>query len=172
MFRAVVMTLAIALAAVTVEAGITVSEEMRIKDGEGKVFAVVVDCPQADPTFGGAEEGTIGTDRCGQCLVQANWGVLIRYPYDLYIKGMLVDENGDPVPNQMIQFFMPNGWVVKTRSAETGFFRILLGATDDRKTDEPLTIDIGTKKMRKGSKMEYYALFMLPEDFKPCAEQK
>lgn len=172
MFRAVVVAGVVALSAAAVEARITVTEEMKLKDSEGNVYAVIVDCPQSDPTFGGAEEGKIGSDACGQCLVEANWGILLRYPYDLFIKGMMLDQNGEPIPNQMIQFFLPNGWVVKTRSAENGFFRILLGATDERKSSEPLTMDIGTKRMQKDSKAPYYALYMMPEDFKPCAEKK
>jgi len=171
MVRAVAVGLVLALSAGWAEAKIPVTEEMKVKDGEG-VYAVVIDCPQADPTFGGSEDGVIGPDRCGQCLIEANWGTLLRYPHDLIIKGTLVDEEGKPIPNRLIHFFLPNGWVVKTRSADTGFFRILLGATAERKGKDPLSVDIGTKRMRKDNKAEFYALFLLPENFKPCAEKK
>lgn len=171
MLRVFAVGLIVALSAGLAEAKISVSEEAKVKEGDS-VFAVVVDCPQADPTFGGAEEGTIGPDRCGQCLIQANWGTTLRYPYDLHIKGMLLDENGKPISNRLIHFFLPNGWVVKTRSAETGYFRILLGATAERKSDKPLTLDIGTKKMRKDNKAEYYAIFLMQDGFKPCAEKE
>jgi hypothetical protein len=172
MFRAVVVGCALALVAGVAEAKIPVSEEMKVKDSEGNVFAVVVDCPQSDPTFGGSENGTIGPDRCGQCLIEANWGTMVKYPYDLHIKGTLLDEGGKPIANRMIEFFLPNGWVVKTRTAENGYFRILLGATSERKSQDPLTTDIGTKRMRKDDKAEYYALFLLQDRFKPCAAEK
>jgi hypothetical protein len=169
MFRAVVVGLAMLLSAVAAEAKITVSESSRVTDGEGNIYAVVLDCPQADPTFGGSEEGTIGPDRCGQCLIESNWGTMVKYPYDLLIKGTLVDESGKPLPNKMIHFFMPNGWTVKTRTADNGYFRILMGATSERKSKDPLTTDLGTKKMRSDSKAPYYAFFLLPDNFKPCA---
>lgn len=173
MFRAVAaVLLALVVSAPMAQAKIPVSDEMKVKDSEGNVFAVVVDCPRSDPTFGGSQEGTIGPDRCGQCLIESNWGTMLKYPYDLHIKGMLLDENGEPVAQQMIQFFLPNGWTVKTRSADTGYFRILLGATAERKSPDPLTTDIGTKKMSKQrDKSDIYALYLMPESFKPCAEK-
>ncbi len=171
MFRVVVVGLAVALTAVAAEAKIAVSESKTVKDSEGNVYAVIVDCPQPDPTYGGAEEGTIGPDRCGECLIQANWGAALKYPYDLLVKGTLVDEGGKPLKGKMIQFFLPNGWTVKTRSADNGFFRIILGAIGERKGKDALTTDIGTIKMRSDSKAAYYALYMMPENFKPCAEK-
>ena len=171
MYRVVVVGLAVALSAVVAEAKIAVSESNKVKDSEGNVYAVVIDCPQSDPTFGGAEDGTIGPDRCGECLVEANWGTMLKYPYDLLIKGTMVDGAGQPVKSQMIHFFLPNGWTVKTRSADNGFFRILLGATGERKSKEPLTTDIGTKKIHKDSKAPFYAMYLMPENFKPCAEK-
>src|SRR6185295_4592855 len=146
MLRAVVVGLVVALSAVTANAKIKVADSSKVKEGD-TVFAVVVDCPQADPTFGGSEDGTIGGDRCGQCLIESNWGTVLKYPYDLLIKGTLVDEGGQPLKGKMLQFYLPNGWTVKTRTADNGFFRILLGATGDRKSKDPLTADIGTKKM-------------------------
>lgn len=172
MFRAVAaVLLALVVSTSTAQAKIAVQDEMKVKDSEGNVFAVVVDCPRPDPTFGGAQDGTIGPDRCGQCLVESNWGTMLKYPYDLHIKGTLLDESGQPIAQQMIQFFLPNGWTVKTRSADNGYFRILLGATAERKSSDPLTTDIGTKKMRKDrDKSDIYAFYLMPENFKPCAE--
>lgn len=171
MVRVVVVGLVLALGAVVAEAKIPVSEEMKVKEGD-TVYGVVVDCPQADPTFGGSEDGKIGPDRCGQCLIEANWGATLKYPYDLHIKGTLLDEAGKPIANRLVHFFLPNGWVVKTRTTDTGYFRILLGATAERKSDKPLTTDIGTKKMRNDNKAEYYALYLMQENFKPCADKK
>ena len=172
MYRVVVVALAVALSAAVAEAKISVSDSNKVKDSEGNVYAVVIDCPLPDPTYGGAEEGTIGPDRCGQCLVEANWGAPLKYPYDLHIRGTMVDETGKPLKGKMLQFFLPNGWTVKTRTADNGYFRILLGATDERKSKDPLMTDIGTKKMRSDTKADYYAMFLMPENFKPCAEKK
>lgn len=172
MFRAVVVGAVLMLSAVAAEAKITVSESNKVKDGDGNVYAVVIDCPQPDPTYGGSEDGTLGPDRCGQCLVESNWGTTLKYPYDLIIKGTMVDEKGEPLKNQMIHFFLPNGWTVKTRSSDNGFFRILLGATAERKGTTPVQTDIGTKKTRKDSKAPFYAMYLMPENFKPCAEAK
>ena len=171
MFRVVVVGLALALSAVAAEAKITISESNKVKDTDGTVYAVVVDCPGSDPTYGGAEEGKIGPDSCGQCLVESNWGTMLKHPYDVIIKGTMLDESGQPIKNQMIHFFLPNGWTVKTRSAENGYFRILLGATAERKSKEPLQTDIGTKKTHKDSKAPFYAMYLMPENFKPCAEK-
>ena len=171
MFRVVVVGLVVMLSAVAAEAKMTISESNKVKDTDGTVYAVVVDCPQSDPTYGGSEDGTLGPDRCGQCLVESNWGTTLKYPYDLIIKGTMLDENGQPLKNQMIHFFLPNGWTVKTRSSETGFFRILLGATAERKGSDPLQADIGTKKTHKDSKAPFYAMYLMPDNFKPCAEK-
>jgi hypothetical protein len=173
MLRAVAVVLFTLAVAGAAQAKISVSDDMKVKDADGSVYAVVVDCPQADPSYGGASDGTIGPDRCGQCLVESNWGVLLKYPYDLHIKGTLQDGAGNPIGGQMIQFFLPNGWTVKTRSADNGFFRILLGATAERKAKEPLVTDIGTKKMSVDRKKDaIYAFYLMPENFKPCAEKK
>lgn len=169
MFRAVVVGLALALSAMAAEAKISVSDSKKVKDGEGNIYAVVLDCPQPDPTYGGSEDGTIGPDRCGQCLIEANWGAAMKYPYDVVIKGTMVDEAGKPLKGRMLQFFLPNGWTVKTRTADNGFFRIILGAIGDRKSKDPLTTDIGTVKMRNDNKAAYYAMYLLPDNFKPCA---
>jgi len=171
MFRVVVVGLALTLSAVAADAKIAVQDAAKVKESDGTVYAVVVDCPQPDPTYGGSEDSTIGTDRCGQCLIEANWGQPMKYPYDLHIRGTLVDEAGKPLKGKMLQFFLPNGWTVKTRTADNGYFRILLGATAERKSKEPLMTDIGTKKMRNDNKAAYYAMFLLPDNFKPCAEK-
>jgi hypothetical protein len=171
MFRAMTAALVLTLSTVAAEAKTTIPESNKVKDKDGNVYAVVLDCPQSDPAFGGSEEGKLGGERCGQCLVNSNWGTQVRTPYDLTVKGVLVDEDGQPLKNRMIEFFMANGWTIKTRTTDTGFYRILMGATQERKSKENLVTDLGTKKMRKDSKASYYALFLLPENFKPCADQ-
>jgi len=139
---------------------------------------VIVDCLQSDSgkvqgkdaaAYGGSEESVIGADHCGKCLIDANWGTFLRYPYDLHIKGTLLDDGGKPVENMMVEFFLPNGWTIKTRTSKTGYFRILMGATEERLSKEPLVLDVGTRRMKKGSKMPYYAIYMMPDPFKPCA---
>jgi hypothetical protein len=163
--------------ATQVEATIQITNSMRLKDDE-KTYAVVIDCPQRNASgknaasFGGSEDGKIKADACGKCLLDANWGTFIRYPYDVHIKGMMLDENDKPVENQLVHFFLPNGWTVKTRTASTGFFRVILGATDERKSKTPLTMDIGTHRIKTGTKIPYYAFFILPEDFTPCGTSK
>ncbi|GIW42249.1 MAG: hypothetical protein KatS3mg076_2826 [Candidatus Binatia bacterium] len=173
-----VSTLLALAASVTLAAGVDGAEMLRLQDKEGKSYGVVVDCrqPDAEPDrkkyFGGAEEGFLGKEPCGKCLVEANWGVLLKYPYDLMIKGTLLDEEGKPVENKLVHFFFPNGWIVKTRTTKSGFFRILMGATDEKKSDRWLEMDVGERYVRKGDDLPYYALYVMPEDFRPCGSPK
>ncbi len=149
-------------------AAITITDGMRLKDDSGHTYAVIVDCPQPGTTFGGSDASKIGKDRCGQCLIDANWGTFIPHPYDVVITGTLVDEKGEPVKDQLIQMYLPNGWTVKTRSAATGYFRMVMGATEERKSDQPISLDLGKRHLKKDAPQPYYALYMLPEHFKPC----
>ena len=157
------------------QAGIPVTDDMKLKGEDGQTYAIVVDCPQEGSTkkgivFGGSEDSMVGKARCGQCLINANYGAKLIYPFDLHIKGVLVDENGAPLKGKMLQFHFPIGWTVKTRTSDTGYFRILMGATAERKSDAMLEKDLGKLHMKKDSKMPFYALYVLPPDFRPCED--
>ena len=58
---------------------------------------------------------------------------------------------------------------MRTRTGDDGVFRLLLGATLDRK-GKGVVIELGDRKMNKDSKLPEYSLFMLPPDYKPCAK--
>jgi hypothetical protein len=58
---------------------------------------------------------------------------------------------------------------VRTRTLDDGLFRLLLGATAERK-GKGLVIKLGDRAMRKDSKAPEYALFMLPPDYKKCSK--
>ena len=148
-----------------------------LKDPEGKTIAVVLDCNACkDPKPGaqcasGVESGFHDGAACGQCLLDANFGTRISYAYDLLITGYLKDEKGEPVKNKFVKLFLPNTWTVRTRTTDQGMFRLMLGATAERK-GKSLTRDLGVRTMRRDSKAELYALYMLPEGYKPCADEK
>jgi hypothetical protein len=56
---------------------------------------------------------------------------------------------------------------VRTRTLDDGLFRLLLGATAERK-GKGLVIKLGDRVAPKDSKSGEYALFMLPPNYKPC----
>ena len=178
MTRWLVTAMICALTATTAEARIQVSDDMHLRDKDGTTYMVVIDCPQpgvkkdAGKFFGGSEHSTIGKDRCGKCLIDANWGVYLKHPYDVLIKGKLADENEKPIKNKLVHFFLPNGWTVKTRTADSGYFRIVMGATAERKSRELLEMDLGTRHMKKESAAPFYAFYVLPQSFKACEAQK
>jgi len=145
-----------------------------IKDPDGNVLAVVVDCNTcADPAKGkncssGAEDGFNDGKRCGKCLLEANFPTRIAYPYDLQFMGYLKDESGKPLKNKFVRLLLPNTWTVRTRTSDDGLFRLLLGATAERKGKAQI-IRLGDRVMPKDSTAAEYMLFMLPQGFKPCA---
>jgi hypothetical protein len=148
-----------------------------VKDPDGNTLAVVVDCNTcADPAKGktcesGAETGFLDGKPCGKCLLDANFPVRIPYAYDLQFLGYLKDENGQPLKGRFVRLYLPNTWTVRTRTLDDGMFRLLLGATTERK-GKGLVIQLGNRTMRKDSKAPEYALFMLPPDYKPCPPPK
>ena len=144
-----------------------------LKDPEGKNIAVVMNCNSCKGEKGaqcltGVDDGFDGDAACGQCGLKANFGTRISYAYDVLIMGYLKDEKGEPVRGRFVKLFLPNTWTVRTRTGDDGLFRLLLGATVERK-GKPITLQLGDLKTQKDSKAEYYALFMLPENHKPCA---
>lgn len=148
-----------------------------VKDPDGNTLAVVVDCNTcADPAKGkscegGAEAGFNDGKPCGKCLLDANFPIRIPYGYDLQFLGYLKDENGQPLKGKFVRLYLPNTWTVRTRTLDDGMFRLLLGATAERK-GKGLVIKLGDRTMRKDSKAAEYALFMLPPDYKQCAPAK
>lgn len=144
-----------------------------VKDPEGKTIAVVINCNSCKGEKGaqcvtGVDDGFHGDAPCGQCAIKANFGTRITYAYDVLIMGTLKDEKGEPVRGRFVKLFLPNTWTVRTRTGDDGLFRLLLGATAERK-GKPVVVQLGDLKTPKDSKAEYYALFMLPEEHKPCA---
>jgi hypothetical protein len=145
-----------------------------VPDPEGNTLAVVVDCNSCqDPAKGkscetGVENGFNDGKGCGKCLLDANFPTRIPYPYDLQFIGYLKDENGQPLKGKFVRLYLPNTWTVRTRTLDDGMFRLLLGATADRK-GKGLVIKLGDRTTRSDSKAAEYALFMLPPQYKPCA---
>ena len=145
-----------------------------VKDPDGNTLAIVVDCNTCqDPSKGkncesGTDAGFENGKPCGKCLLDANFPIRIPYGYDLQFMGHLKDENGQPLKGKFVRLFLPNTWTVRTRTLDDGMFRLLLGATIDRK-GKGLVIELGDRVMNKDSKAPEYALYMLPPDYKPCA---
>lgn len=144
-----------------------------LKDREGKTIALILDCnsckgnPKVDGCAAGVEEGFHDGAPCGQCLIKSNYPTRIPYAYDLTILGTLKDEHGQPLNGRFVKLFLPNTWTVRTRTGNDGLFRLVLGATVERK-GKPLVLELGTRTMRRDSKADHYALFMVPENYKPC----
>jgi len=148
-----------------------------LKDPGGKTIAVILDCSECkDQKKGskcasGVESGFEHNAPCGQCLLDANFGTRIGYAYDLVFTGYLKDEKGEPVKGKFVKLFLPNTWTVRTRTTDKGMFRLLLGATVERKGN-PVQLDLGVRTMRPDRKADFYALYMLPEGYKPCGAAK
>ncbi len=146
-----------------------------VKDPDGNTLAVIVDCstcrePGGERCETGVDGGFNDGKPCGKCLLDANFPTRIPYPYDLQFTGYLKDENGQPLKGKFVRLYLPNTWTVRTRTTEDGMFRLLLGATAERK-GKALAIKLGDRTMRKDSKAAEYALYMLPENYKPCATE-
>ena len=145
-----------------------------VKDPDGNTLAVVVDCNSCQNPAAkgakcetGAEDGFLDGKPCGKCLLDANYPTRIPYAYDLQFMGYLKDENGQPLKGKFVRLYLPNTWTVRTRTTDDGLFRLLLGATVERKGKAQI-IKLGDRIMPKDSKAAEYALFMLPENYKPC----
>jgi len=146
----------------------------KVPDPEGKPLAVVIDCNSCqDPAKGkncetGVTDGFHDGKQCGKCLLDANFPTRIPYPYDLQFIGYLKDEKGEPLKGKFVRLYLPNTWTVRTRTLDDGMFRLLLGATTERK-GKGLVIKLGDHTMRSDSKAGEYSLYMLPPQYKPCA---
>lgn len=144
-----------------------------VKDPEGNSLAVVIDCNSCeDPKTGkdcegGVDSGFFEGKPCGKCLLDANFPTRIPYPYDLQFIGYLKDEKGQLLKGKFVRLYLPNTWTVRTRTLDDGMFRLLLGATSERK-GKGLVIKLGDHTMPADSKAAEYSLYMLPPQYKQC----
>jgi hypothetical protein len=146
-----------------------------IKDPDGTTLAVLVQCNSCSSASGsskkcqtGAEEGYLDGQPCGKCMITENYGARFAYPYDLHFKGKLVDVQGQPIKNRFVKVFLANGWSIRTRTSDEGMYRVMLGATADRKGTTPLVVDLGTRVDAPQQNKEFYAMFLLPDGYKAC----
>ncbi|HYD50016.1 MAG TPA: hypothetical protein VEB21_16785 [Terriglobales bacterium] len=151
-----------------------VRNEVEVRDADGKLYAVAVFCndckngPQPGKCDPGAAEGWLGDKPCGSCLMRAAGPAVIKYPYDLHFTGKLVDKDGKPVANRFVKMLLPNGWGVRSKTSEAGTFRLMLGATDERKGQKPILTELGQRTDSTGKEDEHFAIYLLPPSFSPC----
>lgn len=101
-------------------------------------------------------------------MITENYGAHFAYPYDLHFRGKLVDAQGQPIKNRFVKVFMANGWSIRTKTSDDGTYRLMLGATAERKSSTPLVVDLGTRLDAPEQNKEYYAMFVLPDGYKAC----
>jgi hypothetical protein len=153
--------------------------EVKVSDKSGKTIAVILDCNSCkDEAKGrdcssGVTDGFHRGERCGQCLLDANFGAKLLYSSDVQINGKLKDRGGKAVADEFVRLYLPNTWTVRTRTAKDGLFRLLLGATQERQGDS-IQVRLGdrTRDVSGDSERPDYALYMLPESYKPCKDSK
>jgi len=149
--------------------------EIKGKGGEGLAKAVICsDCQSAaskDTCHSGGDTGWINGTPCGKCLLDVNGPAMLRYPYDLHFIGTLVDSAGKPVTNRFVKVFLPNGWGVRTKTSDKGTFRVMLGATMERKGTEPVITDLGQRvDVQKGDAAQY-SIYVLPTKYSTCSAE-
>ncbi|MCX8072331.1 MAG: hypothetical protein N3C12_07765 [Candidatus Binatia bacterium] len=169
---------AVVLVAVGTLAGrVAARDPVPVRDKSGKVWAEVVVCndcknPGEANCFDGAESGWLNGRPCGKCFVDKNYGKLVPVPYDVHFVGTLVDSQGAPVKDRFVKLFVQNGWGHRTATRPDGQFRIIIGAVGDRKSNEPIVVDLGRiVDQQKDSNDRYFALFLLAPDHTPCDPQ-
>ena len=159
---------------VTATLALASANEQPIKDEDGHVMAVLVVCNDCRGSTGskkchdGAEHGFVGDKPCGQCLVRENADARFEYPYDLHFTGTLTDDKGNPVKNRFVKLFLANGWSVRTRTADDGTYRLMLGAIADRKSNTPVVTDVGRRVDSSTDHAENFALYLMPDSYKTC----
>jgi hypothetical protein len=147
-----------------------------VRDPEGSTLAVIVECSSCrsgsggSKCHGGVEAGWLDGKACGTCLIEANYGASIEYPYDLQMYGRLVDAHGEPVKERFVKLFIANGWNVRTRTGQDGTFRLVLGATGERKSTAALPIDLGTRVDSPKENAGHHAMFLLPDHYAACPQ--
>jgi hypothetical protein len=150
-----------------------------VKSPDGVTLGLLVQCNSCVSATGeskkchtGVEEGYLDGQPCGKCMITENYGAAFSYPYDLHFIGKLVDAQGQPVKDRFVKVFMANGWNIRSRTAQDGGFRLMLGATAERKSSTPLVVNLGTRVDSPKGNKDYYAMFLLPDGYKACAANK
>ena len=152
------------------------SREAAVKGEDGQALAVVVVCSDCQAASGkskkscgsGREDGWLDGQRCGKCLLDSNYGTTLRHAYDLHFTGTLVDAAGEPVKDRFVKLFLPNDWTVRSKTSDLGTFRLMLGATAERKTKQPLVTDLGKLVDSRTGKNLQFSIYLLPPSYKPC----
>jgi hypothetical protein len=148
-----------------------------VKDPDGNTVGLVVICCESCQSAAGStkrcetgvQQGWLGGKPCGKCMLVENAGQTLRSAYDLHFSGKLVDDAGAPRKERFVRMFLPNGWTVRSRTAEDGEFRLALGATEPRKSKRsPLLVDLGTRVDAKAG-TDDYSFYLLPQSYKPCS---
>jgi hypothetical protein len=160
---------------VTVATRVIAAENtQRIKDPDGNTVGLVVICSSCQSSDGsakhcqtGVQQGWLNGKPCGKCMLVENAGQPLRCAYDLHFTGKLVDNAGAPRKERFVRMFLPNGWTVRTRTGDDGGFRLMTGATENRKSKNPVVVDLGTRMDTKPG-TEDYSFYVLPESYKPC----
>lgn len=165
---------AILLTVATTALAVPQRTELDVQSPTGDPVAKIVVCNDCQghsgegPCDPGAENGWREGKACGACLLQSNWGVTIKYAQDVRVSGKLVGADGEPVVGRFVKMFLPNGWSVRTRTLSDGSFQMMLGATAPREGSESISVDLGTWTDSEKGDDPHFALYMLPEDYKPC----
>ena len=147
-----------------------------VKSPDGMTLGILLQCNSCASATGdskkchkGVEEGYLDAQPCGKCMITENYGAMLSYPYDLHFIGKLVDAQGQPVKDRFVKIFMANGWNIRSRTSQDGGFRLMLGATAERKSSTPLVVNLGTRVDSPKDNKDYYAMFLLPESYKACS---
>ncbi len=169
------MRLFIAISALLAISSIVSAAEHKVVGPNGSTIGILLDCSSCkDPAKGekcqtGVQKGFHAGKACGECLMRSNYGAKLLYSRDLYLTGTINQPDGKPLVNEFVRLYLPNTWTVRTRTTEEGIFRLVLGATEGR-DGKPLSFEIGPRTRAKVPSAPDYALFMVPENYKPCAE--
>jgi hypothetical protein len=129
------------------------------------------DCATAGKSgcFDGAENGYVDGKPCGKCFIDESTKKLPpEYPYDLHVTGKITNAKGEPVKERFVKLFMSNGWGHRTKTLDTGVFHLSLGATQERKGKDVVTVDVGTLVDAVGQDDQYFSMFFLPPNHAPC----
>jgi hypothetical protein len=169
-----VLGLNIIIAATVATRVIAAENTQLIKDPDGNSVGLLVICSSCESSGGsarrcqtGVQQGWLNGKQCGKCMLAANAGQTLHHAYDLHFTGTLVDNAGAPRKERFVRMFLANGWTVRTRTGNDGGFRLMLGATENRKSKNPVVVDLGTRVDAKPG-TEDYSFYVLPESYKPC----
>jgi hypothetical protein len=168
----------LSIVAVMVATHVVVAENTQlIKDPDGNAVGLLVICSSCQASVGsakqcqtGVQQGWLNGKPCGKCMLVANAGQTLHHAYDLHFAGKLVDDAGAPRKERFVRMFLANGWTVRTRTGDDGGFRLMLGATESRKSKNPIVVDLGTR-VDANAGTEDYSFYVLPESYKPCPPQ-